>query len=305
MEQGSVLVELKKMKSELQSLIVEMQGKASKEDLFVFRLEDSCNCLKSAVINSTLNLPSISSFRFYFSKLKSTENIEYILGLLHECWILTHPDKMFDSSYKDDDPIAILENSLCKYSDNSSYDVVSEEMNTPINIVIADTYYRKVQENEMLYLFREYLGEVYKAVNDAYNGYDFIIEKGFMPVCCLKVALSREQLRLLFSKVSQAGFMKDDEATCYSFLSLFSNTLHSSYGKIIWLDRNEKNNQPAVASLYAMFSAMGVVMNKYNKNIICKHFNDANNNPISPDSLKDRKDSSTLQKIKKIIAACC
>ena len=67
------------------------------------------------------------------------------------------------------------------------------------------------------------------------------------------------------------------------------------------MDVNKKNNQPSIASLYAMFSAMGVEMNIHNKNIICKLFNDANNEPISPESLKPRKESDRLLKIKFIV----
>ena len=51
-----------------------------------------------------------------------------------------------------------------------------------------------------------------------------------------------------------------------------------------------------------MFSAIEVDMNIRNKNIICKFFNDANNNPISPESLKPRNDSKNLQNIKNIVA---
>lgn len=311
MEKGIELTALSKMKAEIQQLKEEVQGNASKEDIYLFRLEDYCNSLRGAIINSTLNLPSMSSFRFYFFKLKELSNIEYILGLLHECWVLLHPTMMFNSIYKDSDPIKILENSLCKYSDNksacydNSYDIVSEELNSSTNIIIASAYFRKIQESKDLSLFCEYLDELYKMVKSSCKNNEISIEQGFIPVSCLKVRLNRNQLQLIFERIAAEGFMANDDATKHSFLSLFSNTLHTTAKKIIWLDVNKKNNQPSVASLYTMFSALGVDMNIHSKEIICRLFNDANNNPISPESLKPRKDSDTLLQIRSIVREIC
>lgn len=316
MEKGTDSARLDKIKAEIQSLREEMQNKVCREELYVFRLEDYCNSLKYGIINNGLNLPSISSFTFYFSKLKASGNIEYILNLLHECWILAHPDKMFEPIYKYNNPIKTLEKSLCKYSkdgsipdedsiphdDFGSYDVVSEELNASINTSIARIYYGKVCKNKtQLYLYREYLDELYKAICGICNDNEISIEKGFIAKCCLKVALGRNQLLSLFEDIASEGFVMDDKATRNSFLSLFSNTIHTTNKKIIWLDVNKKNNQPSIASLYAMFSAMGIEMNIHNKSIICKLFNDANNKPISPESLKPRKESDTLLKIKSLV----
>lgn len=310
MEKGTDSTRLDKIKAEIQSLREEMQNKVCREELYIFRLEDYCNSLKYGIINNGLNLPSISSFTFYFSKLKASGNIEYILNLLRECWILAHPDKMFESTYKYNDQIKILEKSLCKYTkdesipndDFGSYDVVSEELNASINTSIARIYYSKVCKNKkQLYLYREYLDELYKTICGICNNNEVLIEKGFIAMCRLKVTFGRNQLLSLFKDIASEGFVMDDKVTRNSFLSLFSNTIHTANKKIIWLDVNKKNNQPSIASLYAMFSAMGVEMNIHNKNIICKLFNDANNEPISPESLKPRKESDRLLKIKFIV----
>lgn len=298
-----------KTKTEMQELKKEIQNNASKEDLYLFRLEDYCNSLRDAIINCTLNLPSRTSFRFYLSKLGELGNIEYILELLHECWILTHPSKMFDSVYKDKDLDKILDNSLSKYIDPStdsaryddSYDVVSEELNAPTNFTIANVYYRKIKENGMIHLFREYLDELYKMINSLYKDKDFWVEEGFVPKSYLKVALSRNQLQSIFERIAAAGFIADDKATKHSFLSLFSNTLHTPDQKIIWLERNKKNNKPSIASLYVLFYTMKGDVNSYDKKIICNFFHDANNVPISPEKLKLRGDSSILQRIKSIV----
>ncbi len=309
MEKEMVSVQLNKIKAELLlSLREDMKNMVSKEDLYVFRLEDYCSSLRNGIINANLTLPSISSFKFYFSKLQKVGNIEYVLELLHECWLLAYPDNMFNSAYKDTDPIKILDSSLSKYDNkdssygDSSYDVVSEELNTSINITIAQIYYHNACKNkDQLHLYREYIDKLYTAINSIFHSDEITIEKGFIPVCCLKTTLNRDQQLSLFKAISSEGFMVNDKMTQYSFLSLFSNTLHTSDKKIIWLDINKKNHQPTIASLYTMFSAIGVEMNTHNKSIICKLFIDANNNPISPESLKPRNESESLRRIKSIV----
>ena len=77
MEKGTDSTRLDKIKAEIQSLREEMQNKVCREELYIFRLEDYCNSLKYGIINNGLNLPSISSFTFYFSKLKASGNIAW------------------------------------------------------------------------------------------------------------------------------------------------------------------------------------------------------------------------------------
>lgn len=313
MEKNSDLLksDLLKIRSELQSLKEEMQANASKEDIYLFKIEDYCNSIRNAIIDCTLKLPDISSFKFYLSKLKEQANIEYILDLLHNCWLLVHPDKMFDAVHKDGDPIEMLDKSLSKYTGNhltkyeDPYDMVSEELDAPMNIAIASFYYRKVQDNNMLHFFREYIDELHKKTKIIYENCGLTVSDNFVPVRCLKVELSREQLHSLFQAVASEGFMSNNEATRHTFLSLFSNTLHTADEKIIWHDINNKNNRPSIASLYTMFSAMGVDMNIHNKTIICRLFNDANNKPILPENLKPRKESDTLQSIRFIVEKIC
>lgn len=305
MEKNSDLFksDLVKIKNELQSLKEEVQANASKEDIYLFKVEDYCNSIRNAIIGCPLKLPEISSFEFYLPKLKEQANIEYILGLLHNCWRLTHPDTMFNAPLKDEDPTKMLDKSLSKYTGGYStqYDMVPEELNTPINIIIASFYYRKAKKNEMLNFFREYIKELHKKTKRIYEKWGLTVSDTFIPVRCLEVELSKEQLLSLFNAIASEGFMNNDEDTKHTFLSLFSNTLHTADKKIIWHDINKKNNQPSIASLYTMFSAMGVDMNSHNKTIICKLFNDANNEPILPENLKPRKESQTLHTIRTIV----
>lgn len=313
MEKNSEILrpDLLKIKDELQSLKEKMQTNASKEDIYLFKIEDYCNSIRNAIINCTLNLPDISSFEFYLSRLKEQANIEYILRLLHHCWLLVNPDRMFDAAHKDEDPNKMLEKALSKYTGDQlfkydgSYNMVSKELDAPVKIIIADFYYRKVKENKMLHFFREYIDELHKKTKNIYEHWGLTIRNDFIPIRCLQVELSRNQLQTLFQAVALEGFMTNDEATENTFLSLFSNTLHTADKKIIWHDINKKNNRPSIASLYVMFATMGIDMNLQNKAIICKIFNDADNKPILPENLKPRKESDTLRGIISIVKNIC
>ena len=303
--------DLLKIKDELQSLKEKIQTNVNKEDIYLFKIEDYCNSIRNAIIDCTLNLPDISSFEFYLSKLKEQANIEYILSLLHHCWLLVNPDRMFNAPHKDEDPEKILEKSLSKYTGDhlskydESYDMVSKELDASVKITIASFYYRKVKENEMLHFFREYIDELHKKIKNIYEHWGLTIRNDFIPIRCLQVELSRNQLQALFKAVALKEYMTNDKVTENTFLSLFSNTLHTTDKKIIWRDINTKNNRPSIASLYVMFAAMGIDMNLQNKTIICKFFNDAKNEPILPDELKPRKESDPLRKLRSIVEDIC
>ena len=86
------------------------------ENRYVSSLENYCTILRNAIINGELGLPNTSSFQFYFSKLKDQGNIDYLFSLLHECWILVHPNYLFNSELKNDDIEVLLMKSLSKYN---------------------------------------------------------------------------------------------------------------------------------------------------------------------------------------------
>ena len=95
------------------------------ENRYVSSLENYCTILRNAIINGELGLPNTSSFQFYFSKLKDQGNIDYLFSLLHECWILVHPNYLFNSELKNDDIEVLLMKSLSKYNkivDNNNTD---------------------------------------------------------------------------------------------------------------------------------------------------------------------------------------
>lgn len=277
------------------------------ENRYVSSLENHCTILRHAIINGELDLPNTSSFHFYFSKLKNQVNIDYIFSLLHECWILAHPDHLFNSELKDDDVEVLLNKSLSKYSSQSNSHVFTEDYDSPKNIVIASAYYRKISARKYGSVYHEYLRELRIILINIFKDRNFSLTESFMPFEYLQVSLDRGQLDKLFNDLSSGKnkYLNNDKKTKQTFLAIFESSLLVGSQKIQWMDINPKNSMPSISSLYTLFHALKVDMNLRNKSIICRFFNDANNNPISPESLKARADSSNLQNIRNIVNNIC
>ena len=182
MEKGIESSKIDKIKSEILALREEIRDKVNHEELYVFRLENYCNNLKDGVINNNLNLPSIHSFVFYFSKLKEIGNLEYIFNLLHECWVLAHPSQMLEPTYKDD-----LNENLEKIFYNSTsessggYNIHSEELNPPVNNTLVSVYSNHIINNKKkLYFYFNYIEELYKAIKSICDKLEFSINE-----CCI------------------------------------------------------------------------------------------------------------------------
>lgn len=300
---------LQQLKDEVQLLKEQIQNNASKEDIYVFRLEGYCNELKEAFVDFTLKLPNQSSFEYYLSKLDNRKNIEYILGLLHYCWILVHPMKLYDRIYKEN-PMEMLDCVLCKFTGDEKhkpggdYDLVASEIDSGCNRFLSDHHFSNTQNlknGKLLYGFQEYLYKLYFSIKPICERNNIIIRKEFTVDSSLATGLSRSQISAVFDAVSQKGYISNDSETRSNFLSMFDTTCHIRNDKIMWKDVNKKNKQPAIASLYIMFQTMGIEMNAVNRETICQYFNDANNEPISPDSLKSRSLSGNLEDIDRIV----
>lgn len=309
----------KKLQEKLDSLQKELQANMQ-ENSHISSLELHCTTLRKTIIQDELGLPSIISFKHHFSQLKDQKNIEYILMLLHECWTLVNPDYLFDSELKDESQEDLLEKSLSKYSDNyndgnssnnndkdcSSYKckyAFTEDFNSPYKIIISSAYYRKMTQNKNITVYREYLQDLHGILSNICKASNYSLTESFVLFACLESSMSRKELGLLFDALATGSkkYMKNDKETKQTFLSLFKNTLLIRSQKIQWLDVNPKTYEPAISSLYTLFSAVGVDMNTHNKDIICQFFNDANGNTITSERLKLRNQSNNLQNIINIV----
>lgn len=294
---NEIAEDLAKLKEVIQKNI------ATKDDIYMLKLDECCNSLSHAIIFDSLDLPSISSFSFFLKRLNDYGVFKYVLQRIHECWMLANYSTFLDSPTKEKDTIELIQSALSKYTSNrcnTDYDIVQEELNAPINTIIASTYYKKMMGNKRIEFYRTYLNELYKEV----KGHTYIdcysIGESFIPVCSLNVNLSRTELCALFTELVSAGYIEDNDANKHSFLALFSNTLQKPYAKIKWLDKNKKNNTPSIASLYTLFISLEIEMTPRNKKIICSLFDDADGEPISVERLKPRGDSANQKTIAQI-----
>lgn len=297
----------KKLLDKIESLHKKLQAELL-ENSYVSSLENYCTILRNSIIYGKLELPNTTSFQFYFSKLKDRGNIDYLFSLLHECWILANPNLLFDSELKDYNQEVLLDMSLSEYSNNvnsNNYNSQSniEDYNSPKNIIIANAFYREISKRKSNSVYLEYLKELRAIIINIFKDRKISLTESFMPFEYLQVSLNREQLDNLFETLSsdKNNYLKNDKETKQTFLAIFANSLLVGSKKIQWMDLNPKNNMPSISSLYTLFDALNVKMDSRNKSIICHFFNDAKNNPISPESLKSRNESENLRNIRNIV----
>lgn len=307
-----IKAEIKKLRNDIQAGHKSLKDEtASKEDVYVFRLEDYCYSLRNSIVDLSLKLPSYSSFKYYFNKLQQKEDIQYILELLHQCWTLVYPDTLFNAPLKNED----LDDALCKFTGNqqhrygNSYDLVTTELNGISNLYLAEAYYKRMQharkvgdEQKLLLIgLQEFMSGLHQLILPVCARHNIFVREDFTIGGSLHVALNKEQLCTIFKAVAKNGYMYDNEDTQRNFLALFDNTLPAPQNRIMWLDRNKKNKQPSIASLYVMFQAMGVEMNIANKEVISHHYLDASGEQIVAENLKSRNSSGNLSTIESLV----
>ena len=62
-----------------------------KSDLCMYKLESLCYRLKCAIIDHSLKLPSLVSFRYYLDGISSETELGVLVEMLHDCWIYAFP----------------------------------------------------------------------------------------------------------------------------------------------------------------------------------------------------------------------
>ena len=58
-----------------------------KSDLCMYKLESLCYRLKCAIIDHSLKLPSLASFRYYLDGIASETELGVVVEMLHDCWM--------------------------------------------------------------------------------------------------------------------------------------------------------------------------------------------------------------------------
>lgn len=264
------------------------------KELKVYKAEKLCFSLKSALVNFDLNYPPIESFERNLQQITETGDVLYIMQLIHDCWCLVYPDALFDRPTKRGIDIITLQTVLSKFSGDNpekNYDVITNEINKDDINVLKIKYYREFANlsARMQGAYRKYMQSLYEVCKTICKNHDIELESNFLiPDYIISTnKLTVAQVNNVFLAMANEKKMHNNPDTAAAFRALFGMTLNAVERRICWLDVS-KSHKPNFLSLYKMFEAMGVEMNKFNRAIICKYFT-TSDGAIEPESLRPRE----------------
>ena len=283
--------------------MVKLEINIPAEQYYVEILEKCCYKLRDAMIDMSLKCPEISTFERYFKELRDFDSVVYIVGLLHRCWCFAHPAYLFDTVPKDLSYEAMI-NSLNKYQPGSgSYgmDFLKEELNKKINPLITAYYkaYSKAAEMELCY--GDYMEELYHPTSLMCSRFNIKLTNTFTIHSTIQTDKTPQQLKDAFTV-----FSRDFKCCAYTeensriFLSIFDTTYSAAEGTIMWTDTGTKSKQASLASIYTVFSTLGVSMNQHTRAIIAKHIV-WQNGSITPEQIKARNGNEKQEKLREAI----
>ena len=265
----------------------------------IYRLEDLCTMLKSAILDFNLKLPPLVSFERYLRKLTNIDDVFYVMEMLHQCWVYVHPLYLFDRPTKD----LMSQSEMLNWAFNRyrgknpdrNYDFINQEVNRG-NINELTLLFNKAYnhlESRQQAAYGSYMKGLEEISRSVCRSFDMELGSGFT-ICYVltsKLELTRTQIDNVFAAVAKIGKMNNNEETAAAFRSLFSQTISAVEQKIQWLDV-AKSHKPNYASLYVLFKTMGVEMNRFHRTIICRVFTSPQG-AIDPDQLKSRETNSS------------
>lgn len=296
-EEHKAIVNLRSEIEELENKILDLESKVlQKEFMYVYRLEELCMLLKSAVLDFSLKLPPQLSFERYLSRITGKDNLLYIIDLLHECWLFFHPIHFFDRPTKNE---LDAEQLLNLAFDGTNINVIDRN---DFNVLYT-RYYREFNRlsARLKDSYGHYMDDLLCVCKEVCGKFDLHLNDDFTISRCLisDKNLSIAKIDKVFSAVASKGLMTNDTNTAAAFRALFKQVPTVVENQIVWLDC-AKSKSPNYASLYVMFKTMGVKMDSSDKEIICSAFT-TSKGVIRPEQLKPRNESEQLNELQAIV----
>ncbi len=261
-----------------------------KHQIIIDKLENYCIMLKSAIIELSLNVPSLIYFEHYLKELEKEDNKEkdfiYLMHLLHECALFFYPSSLFER------PVGKLDVSdLDKiFTNHSNFISMKDETLRGNFSGLTIMHYNAVKQldSQIQQVYKDYIKGLHRICQDFGMKIGMDITELFIvrPRKLEVPNLTLDQIDRVFKAVATDGKMKSDQQTAIDFRSLFSQSITEVENKIQWLDVS-KNGLPNYSSLYILFETLGVDMNENNKKVICDAFC-TNEEPISLGQLRSR-----------------
>lgn len=294
---------LNKCNRAIEAIAEELQEmrKCLVKDQIIYKLEDLCTMLNSAILHFNLNFPPVGTFERYLRRITDIDDLFHIMKILHQSWLYIHPYYLFERPLKDKlNQDVILDTVLSNYEDGPKYNYNADADRHNINeltLLHAKKYAQKSDKLKAAY--GTYIYNLYIISKDVCNKFSIKLNDNFTISYTLISTnnLTMAQIDNVFKVVADDGMMYNDQDTAATFRALFESSVIVPEHKIVWLDTT-KGHSPNYASLYTMFSTMGVEMDRYNRSVICHAF-ETPCGKIEDKQLKTRKtDKQTAFKAK-------
>ncbi len=255
-----------------QNMEIKRQNIEIKSQNIIDKLENFCTMLKSAIIELSLNVPSLVYFERYMKKIEEKDDFIYVISLLHECVIFLYPSSLFLRPVKRLDLSDLFDSS--DSATNDKIPSIKEETlrdNYSGLTILHHNAFNHLDSN-IQQVYKKYVNGLQKTCQDISNKFGIHISNMFTIEYVLKVDnLNLEIIDRVFDAVAKEGKMKNDNQTKIDFRSLFPESEIAIENQIQWMDVS-KNGGPNYSSLYILFETLGVSMNDYNKKVICNVF---------------------------------
>ena len=274
---------------------------AEKSDLCMYKLESLCYRLKCAIIDHSLKLPSLVSFRYYLDGISSETELGVVVEMLHDCWMYAYPTSMYDKSLKSGCLWTDVLVGATKVLDENDYiDVLHLRYASEFNTNDKSNPKRRSSED-----YEKYFVKLYHIVNDRCLNFGLRIDGRFLITRFMPTDLSMDALKDIYQYlVSKKDIEPNKEDV---FLAIFSASVIALSQKLRWT-RGTKSGYTNYSCLFILMRTLASknVDDNEVKSVITSVFCEGDGKTIDVSKLKKRGESADQQvfdrDIQKIIA---
>jgi len=288
-EESKIVSRLNRQHDLLQDMLDGQSGFMRKTDLCMYKLESLCYRLKCAIIDHSLKLPSLVSFRYYLDGIASESELSVVVEMLHDCWMYAFPNNLFDKAIKSESSLDdVLKTNVKDFDENDNLN--------PLHLEYAKKFVSDGKESQSRTYddYRLYFDKLNYIVSDRCLKSGLRIDERFMLTRFMLTDLSMAALKDIYQYlVSQKDIESNKEDI---FLAIFSASVIALSQKLRWTRRTKSGftNYSCLFILMRTLASDKVDDNEV-KSVITSVFCEGDGTTIDVSKLKKRGESADQQ----------
>ena len=261
-----------------------------KSDLCMYKLESLCYRLKCAIIDHSLKLPSLASFRYYLDGIASETELGVVVEMLHDCWMYAFPTSMFDKSLR----------SGCLWTDvlvGATKVLDENDYIDQLHLRYVRYFNAKDKSNPQPRSFEDYqryIDKLYHIVNDRCLVFGLRIDGRFLITRFMPTDLSMAALKDIYQYLVSKKAIEPNKEDI--FLAIFSASVIALSQKLRWM-RTTKSGHTNYSCLFILMRTLASekVDDNEVKSVITSVFCEGDGKTIDVSKLKKRAKSEDQQ----------